>query len=693
MAKKRRNPVTLAERWRKSLAAKRGAQDSQRERKEWLQSWEGREARQEALFAANRLAEQLGIDPSEGYKKSMGGMRTIEVSPEDMKRAAQSAVNYHDIMCRTQLLESSAMTQGLGKETVPRVPGIGGTRLGQGAVPQFLDVRLGPVVTAAPGANGGAKEGYTTVEMFLPMGVLVGSPIGATAVTWEDNTSITDERHAVGADWYTIPKAEAGQNIYLTVVPPDGKLVAAFFDNWDGKVYCSWGTPDRWPVNIVGRPWKPAPKLEDVKYEYDEEWDEEKKEEITKLFETKWKRGEIVHSVLLAAYDEGLGRYIRTPGDPSDRLSWKPCLTEYSGGVAAPPVAWDISRRTVVTTDDNGEETETTKWQVFHPAWHAGRKVFYAGGVVGGWNDLPSNLTYRGVIYAVLKEVGENDYDSDTDEVRSTTWTVSEVFIANSSQIPEDSRPYRTDKGYRYRTVALGQFVTVDGVLTWEQWHVGAIVEKPTAEGGSGGGEGLPDGTLIPGDLRITNSGGAVWLQQRKRIWRESEGAFEDAGDGYAVNVLRLDEALTAAVLTESRETGNVNKKIVRRKLDWSQVTADTGTTIAPGIDAATTPKDGDAEVAKFEQFKLLETDGENLRYFNAYVLAPGDVTQWLSQQTVDFTVTVGYTEPADQYSKGKLFHRPGTITVLGTEVSEGANETLLETVVEEANDTSTYES
>lgn len=391
-----------------------------------------------------------------------------------------------------------------------------------------------------------------------------------------------------------------------------------------------------------------------------------------------------IESLANDAYDVSAG--ILNPGIVNLAPPNLPIQEVFGGGGGSLVAAWSVARRKV-----NGAEG----WYVFHPAWHCGRTALIAESCASGsWSLLPSTVSKNATVYAVLEEEGTAEYDEETETLGETTWTAKRVYMTDQA-IPNDSEPSRYAKGYRYRTVAIGVFSvdTSTNKTTWTQWHVGAIVEKPTTEGGSGGGEGLPDGTMIPGDLRIINSSGAVWLQQRKKIWRESEGAFEDAGDGYAVNVLRLDEALTAAVLTESFETGNINKKVVRRKLDWSQVTAETGTTIAPGVDAATTPKDGDAEVAKFEQSKLLETDGENLRYFNAYVLAPGDAIQWMSKQTVDFTVTVGYTEPEDQYSKGKLFHRPGSITVLGTEVTEEPDETLLETVVEEANDTSTYES
>lgn len=76
-----------------------------------------------------------------------------------------------------------------------------------------------------------------------------------------------------------------------------------------------------------------------------------------------------------------------------------------------------------------------------------------------------------------------------------------------------------------------------------------------------------------------------------------------------------------------------------------------------------------------------------------AFLLFPGDSAPWMSTNKVTYAKNITYTEPASQTEKGALSATHATIDVLSPAApTVGEQETLLETVVEAANESKIYE-
>lgn len=284
------------------------------------------------------------------------------------------------------------------------------------------------------------------------------------------------------------------------------------------------------------------------------------------------------------------------------------------GGAATEvPAAWMVKRNTIANSGSQG--AASCKWQVFSPLWCAGRSVLLASGMERGWNDLGVS---SGTLYAVLTWTGAL-------EAGVASWTPGAPFLVNDlHSVPADVEPTAETPGSRSVVVEIGDFVEADGETSFRQAHLGVIVEDLAAEDGipdgaevwgkvsvetetdgsdssggkvtayklyqtrqawstaskafvdkpgtktlvgtiaTGGGGGLPDGTLIPGAVEyIVETGGtthesepsSVKFVQHYLKWDASSGAFVAAGESADVVITELtSHAEDHAVQEESTE-------------------------------------------------------------------------------------------------------------------------------------------
>ena len=201
------------------------------------------------------------------------------------------------------------------------------------------------------------------------------------------------------------------------------------------------------------------------------------------------------------------------------------------------PAAWMV--RAFAAQDADGNPT--TVWRLWSPDWTLGRALRRPAGMGPGWNDLPASLA-SGTLHAALTWTGTATKDAEG--AVSVTWTPGDpILTTNPAEIPADAEPVPADPetssagstGYRSVIVAIGDFIpatTQGGSPTFEQRHVGAIVENMVAASGGGGGQGLPDGLTIPGWVSLEPI--------RREISGSSSSSSTEVLVGYALMQSRL---------------------------------------------------------------------------------------------------------------------------------------------------------
>lgn len=194
------------------------------------------------------------------------------------------------------------------------------------------------------------------------------------------------------------------------------------------------------------------------------------------------------------------------------------------------PRAWEV--RSFVETDAGGQAR--TVWRVYAPLWCAGRAVLLPTGMSRGWNDLDDDA---GTLYAALTWTGTLSVDAEGAE--SVAWAPgTPLLTTNPAALPADAEPAEGAPGSRTVVVEIGDFVPAaqGSGTTFEQRHVGVIVEG--LQGGAGGGGGLPDGAEAWGKVEVeeetdgsASSGGktiAHNLYQHKQAWDAAQAMFVD---------------------------------------------------------------------------------------------------------------------------------------------------------------------
>lgn len=203
--------------------------------------------------------------------------------------------------------------------------------------------------------------------------------------------------------------------------------------------------------------------------------------------------------------------------------------TRFAKG-GAKPRAWEV--RAFGETGPDGQAR--TVWRVYAPLWCAGRAVLLPAGMGRGWNDLAESA---GRLYAALTWTGTLSVDAEGAE--SVAWAPgTPLLTTNPAALPADAEPAEGAPGSRTVFVELGDFVPAaqGSGTTFEQRHVGVIVEG--LQGGAGGGGGLPDGAEAWGKVEVeeetdgsASSGGktiAYNLYQHKQAWDAAQARFVD---------------------------------------------------------------------------------------------------------------------------------------------------------------------
>lgn len=264
--------------------------------------------------------------------------------------------------------------------------------------------------------------------------------------------------------------------------------------------------------------------------------------------------------------------------------------------------AWSVRIYAMVEKDEATQEEKVVhKREIFSPIWRTKSATHVAEGCAeGAWKDLPDDVKLgSGTLHAVLKiTVAAATYEQIAWELKLV---VDVSSLSDTPIVPPDPNATGggsgTD-GVYHLIVPIGRFVgSADdsGATGFEQWHVGVIdedfyprrtlseqtvlesaelsedgakllltrkrvlvplphgktpdpeeVELPT-----GGGEGLPGGTLVAWDVvEKTYSGsesdtahpnGSIWLRQRWRVWRATQKAFVSVSEHPDTDICRLD--------------------------------------------------------------------------------------------------------------------------------------------------------
>ena len=205
--------------------------------------------------------------------------------------------------------------------------------------------------------------------------------------------------------------------------------------------------------------------------------------------------------------------------------------TRFAKG-GARPRAWEV--RAFGETGPDGQAR--TVWRVYAPLWCAGRAVLLPAGMGRGWNDLPESES-SGTLYAALTWTGTLSVDEEGAE--SVAWAPgTPLLTTNPAALPADVEPAEGAPGSRTVVVEIGDFVPAaqGSGTTFEQRHVGVIVEG--LQGGAGGGGGLPHGAEAWGKVEVEeekdgsdSSGGktiAYNLYQHKQAWDAAQARFVD---------------------------------------------------------------------------------------------------------------------------------------------------------------------
>ena len=259
-----------------------------------------------------------------------------------------------------------------------------------------------------------------------------------------------------------------------------------------------------------------------------------------------------------------------------------------AGGAAAVPVAWTV--RAFAAEDAEGNPT--TVWRIWSPDWTLGRALRRPSGMGAGWNDLPAGVT-SGTLHAALTWMGTATKDADG--AVSVTWAPADPILTNNpAEVPADAEPVPADPetssagstGYRSVIVAIGDFIpatTQGGTPTFEQRHVGAIVENMVATSG-GGGQGLPDGLTIPGWVSLepitrfmqgtASSSTEVLvgyaLMQSRLKWDAAQSKFVDDGT-FKQGEIDLDTFYVAGAPKLVNATSDPTERSLLRKIEFRQ--------------------------------------------------------------------------------------------------------------------------
>ena len=259
------------------------------------------------------------------------------------------------------------------------------------------------------------------------------------------------------------------------------------------------------------------------------------------------------------------------------------------GGTAATPVAWTV--RAFAAEDAEGNPT--TVWRIWSPDWTLGRALRRPSGMGAGWNDLPAGVT-SGTLHAALAWTGTATKDADG--AVSVTWTPGDPILTNNpAEIPADAEPVPADPetssagstGHRSVIVAIGDFIpatTQGGTPTFEQRHVGAIVENMVAASAGGGGQGLPDGLTIPGWVSLepitrmmqgTASStvevlAGYALMQTRLKWDAAQSKFVEDGT-FKQGEIGLDTFYIAGAPKLINATSDPTERALLRKIEFRQ--------------------------------------------------------------------------------------------------------------------------
>lgn len=295
---------------------------------------------------------------------------------------------------------------------------------------------------------------------------------------------------------------------------------------------------------------------------------------------------------------------------------------------AAPVPVAWTVREKVVETTEGGDEQNKQTWEVYAPIV-----------ALPGREICPEGMAVTG-----WHELPEG---LDT----GTLWAVYHPAAGEGSSATEESVTLETSRPDGKLAVRIGSFEadsSEDGAgKTWTQVHAGVIVV-------AGEGAAAPAYCLGPIEEDPEGSAGTADFVQFLGLWTWDK---EGPGGGVWVFEKAVDEQ------------GNERPPALR----WTRRTH-----------LYRYPDLENGSSSSSPRYAIYYRDGPD---FGA-----GSLQRWLGLHTAQTFKEMAFTPPENETGNGALTALSQTFTFLGTQPADGANDVILETVVEDANATTTYE-
>ena len=361
------------------------------------------------------------------------------------------------------------------------------------------------------------------------------------------------------------------------------------------------------------------------------------------------------------------------------------------------PAAWEFR-----LFNEEQEDGSTRKvWKVWSPTFTVGNQTIYSkdnngNSTKAGWNTLFQNA--NGLLYAIIRLRGVVERDSDG--TRTVRWRVHETEMRLYIRDPggEIRQPTPETPGIREISVRIGDFYTRGDTIEFKQYHLGSIVAAIGEGAVPSSGldyeyekfEPYHETAILPtafaitedGKLEITTRNIKIPIAQTDnddKILLDLPGGASDV-----LGPIEWDASRNSYVQYLGKWTWTGSAWTFAKKMNGN----------AAYPPAAIYPVTAAQLLVRSNQYGNPDAAGNNIAVipFNL-PFAASAATTWLSKRESTVSNGVVYTPPETADGSGSLDSKTFTITYWSdTGEADHQTDNLLDSIVEQANQTSTYE-
>lgn len=360
------------------------------------------------------------------------------------------------------------------------------------------------------------------------------------------------------------------------------------------------------------------------------------------------------------------------------------------------PASWEVR------AFDEVQEDGTTKkvWKIWSPLIQLGHQILLPRNCAYGWNALDEVMqTNEGpCLYLRITLLGPSSREDDK-SIGITRWSLHEAYVFRQSP-GMSSLTYPTginQTGRRDNAVYIGRFN--DDNTEFSQWHTGLIIklfQNSITERYHSPEffqeELLHESALLPTAFAITDEGKLEITTRNIRVPQAAEDNEEKllldlpAGGGTSdvLGPIEWDSSRNSYVQYLGKWTYNGSSWTFAKKMN--------GSTAYPP--AAVYPVTAANLLVRANQYGNPDATGSNIAVvpFNL-PFASAAATTWLSKRESTVSNGVVYTQPETVDGQGSLDSATFTLTYwTDTGETNRQNTNLLGSIVEAANESSTYE-